>query len=73
MNFDLLGENVEKVYDSLDGIVEELPSPQREEVVDLLNQLDELRDLLIEITSSGEGEIELYPEDIDVEKVDLYG
>lgn len=73
MNFDLLGESVEKVYDSLDGIVEELPSPQREEVVDLLNQLDEFRDLLLEITSTQDGEVELYPEEIDVEKVDLYG
>lgn len=51
MNTKRLAEGVERVYEALDDVYETLPDEQREKVLELLPQLDGLRDLLLEIES----------------------
>lgn len=63
---------VEEVYESLDAIVDSLQGDLKEKSLELLTQLDGLRDELLDQVEPEDPED--YPEDvIDVEKVDIYG
>lgn len=73
MDIGKLAEKVEKVYDLLEDLVDKIPNEDlKDELLDILTDLDDLRDELLEQVELVDPE--LYPEDIiDVEKVDIYG